>query len=243
MSWAFDANIKGPPGEDGPPGPGLVPLGIKPTPADLPASGNQPGDAWNVTSDGHTYAWNGGWIDMGSTRGATGPPGATGPIGPTGSQGPTGATGAQGPAGPAGAAGAPGADGAPGATGPMGPKGDKGDTGATGATGAAGATGPAGPGVPPGGTTGQVLAKINAVDYNTQWTTPAGGSATVVISDTAPASPTAGTLWWDSDLGILSIYYTDANSSQWVAVTPRGIADAPSDGNKWVRQNGSWVLA
>jgi hypothetical protein len=30
--------------------------------------------------------------------------------------------------------------------------------------------------VPTGGTTGQVLAKVNATDYNTQWVTPSGGS-------------------------------------------------------------------
>jgi len=30
-------------------------------------------------------------------------------------------------------------------------------------------TGPAGEGVPVGGTTGQVLAKVNATNYNTQW--------------------------------------------------------------------------
>lgn len=47
-------------------------------------------------------------------------------------------------------------------------------TGSKGATGAAGANGQ---GVPTGGTTGQVLAKINSTDYNTQWVTPSGGSA------------------------------------------------------------------
>jgi len=38
-----------------------------------------------------------------------------------------------------------------------------------GPTGTAGAPGPAGVGVVAGGTTGQVLAKINATDFNTQW--------------------------------------------------------------------------
>jgi hypothetical protein len=50
----------------------------------------------------------------------------------------------------------------------------KGDTGATGTTGA---TGAAGPGVPTGGGTGQVLAKNSATDYDTAWSTPAGGGA------------------------------------------------------------------
>ena len=54
-------------------------------------------------------------------------------------------------------------------------KGEQGIQGPTGATGATGATGPAGPGVPTGGTAGQVLAKVDGTDYNTEWITPSGG--------------------------------------------------------------------
>jgi hypothetical protein len=43
---------------------------------------------------------------------------------------------------------------------------------------------------------------------------PSGGA---VISDTPPPSPTAGTLWWKSDVGNTYVYYNDGNSSQWVA--------------------------
>ncbi len=42
-------------------------------------------------------------------------------------------------------------------------------------TGATGATGEAGVGVPAGGATGQVLAKIDGTDYNTQWVNQQGG--------------------------------------------------------------------
>ena len=49
--------------------------------------------------------------------------------------------------------------------------------------------------------------------------TGGGGGASVTISDTPPASPVAGNLWWESDLGTLWIYYTDVNSSQWVATS------------------------
>ncbi len=77
--------------------------------------------------------------------------------------GPAGPQGIQGPAGPAGA------NGLDGATGPMGPQGPAGTPGAN------------GQGVPTGGTTGQVLAKVNGTDYNTQWVTPnAGGSGASV---------------------------------------------------------------
>jgi microcystin-dependent protein len=51
----------------------------------------------------------------------------------------------------------------------------KGANGATGATGPAGATGATGPGVPVGGSTGQVLAKKTATDYDTNWVTAAAG--------------------------------------------------------------------
>lgn len=57
----------------------------------------------------------------------------------------------------------------------LGKQGPTGETGATGATGAAGADGAAGQGVPVGGTTGQTLAKATGADFDTAWTTPAGG--------------------------------------------------------------------
>jgi hypothetical protein len=65
-----------------------------------------------------------------------------------------------------------GGDGGGGGTGPAGPAGPAGPTGPTGATGSPGV------GVPIGGTSGQVLAKIDATNYNTQWTTPSGGGGT-----------------------------------------------------------------
>jgi hypothetical protein len=49
--------------------------------------------------------------------------------------------------------------------------------GPTGPAGADGAPGSNGVGVPIGGTTGQILAKIDATDYNTQWVTPTSGGA------------------------------------------------------------------
>ena len=57
---------------------------------------------------------------------------------------------------------------------------------------------------------------------------PAGpsGGVTVSISDAAPSSPAAGQLWWNSSVNKLYIYYTDANSSQWVQATTPGAAGA-----------------
>jgi hypothetical protein len=48
--------------------------------------------------------------------------------------------------------------------------------------------------------------------------TGGGGAASVVISDTAPESPTAGTLWFDSTSATMMIYYTDVDSSQWIEI-------------------------
>ena len=74
----------------------------------------------------------------------------------------------------------------PGPQGPAGPQGPIGLTGATGPQGLQGETGPQGPagvpgangqGVPTGGTTGQVLAKVDGTDYNTQWVTPSAAAS------------------------------------------------------------------
>lgn len=48
-------------------------------------------------------------------------------------------------------------------------------------TGPPGPAGPAGPGVPVGGTLGQVLTKTSAVDYATNWQTPAGGASLTAL--------------------------------------------------------------
>lgn len=108
-----------------------------------------------------------------------------GPQGPQGIQGPQGATGPQGPQG------IQGETGLTGATGAQGPQGIQGDAGAT------GATGPAGPGVAAGGTTGQVLAKLSAADYDTEWIDQTGGG-TGATNLGYTASPTGGIVTSDT---------------------------------------------
>ena len=56
--------------------------------------------------------------------------------------------------------------------------------------------------------------------------TGAAGGVTVSIGTSAPNSPAAGQLWWNSSANKLYIYYTDANSSQWVQATTPGAAGA-----------------
>jgi hypothetical protein len=68
----------------------------------------------------------------------------------------------------------------------------------------------------------------------------AGG---VTISDTAPASPTVGQLWWDSTAALLYVWYQDPTSSQWVNVNNVGsLPEAPTDGKLYARQGSttSW---
>lgn len=113
----------------------------------------------------------GEYIPVPGPQGPEGPPGPKGDAGPQGPAGPRGDPGPQGRQGPAGMDGAPGPKGD---SGPQGPKGDKGDPGEQGPPGADGAQGEPGLGVPPGGTTGQILAKTGNADYDTHWvSTPA----------------------------------------------------------------------
>lgn len=58
-----------------------------------------------------------------------------------------------------------------------GPEGPEGPAGANGTPGTNGTNGTNGQGVPVGGTTGQVLAKINATNYNTEWVDQTGGGS------------------------------------------------------------------
>ena len=55
--------------------------------------------------------------------------------------------------------------------------------------------------------------------YGSSWGNIGGGAA---IGDTPPANPGAGDLWWNSADGRMYVYYTDANSSQWVDLSAGG---------------------
>ena len=54
-------------------------------------------------------------------------------------------------------------------------------------------------------------------------------NALVNVGQTSPSSPVLGNLWWDTDVGRLFIYYTDADSSQWVEVEPSGTSGTTPD--------------
>jgi len=103
--------------------------------------------------------------------------------------GPTGPSGPPGPAGPSGPSGPVGLTGGTGLQGPTGPTGPVGATGPVGPTGGTGPTG------------------------------PTGATKATDVSDTAPGSPANGDLWFNSDSGLLSAYYDDGTSSQWVVLS------------------------
>lgn len=46
------------------------------------------------------------------------------------------------------------------------------------------------------------------------------GGASVEVSTVAPGSPTANSVWWNSNLGKFFIYYDDGDTSQWVEAHP-----------------------
>jgi len=54
------------------------------------------------------------------------------------------------------------------------------------------------------------------------------GGGSITVSDTAPASPAPGALWWNSAVGVgqLFVYYADPNSSQWV-IANQGVPGPP----------------
>lgn len=138
-----------------------------------------------------------------------------------------GVQGATGPQGPAGA------DGATGATGPAGPQGVPGADGSDGAQGVAGANGQ---GVPVGGTAGQVLAKIDGTDYNTEWAAPAGGGGagqlvhSYVLDETTAIdtnAPAARRFFLNTHRYVMLLDLTDFTECRLV-VNKQGVAGAAS---------------
>jgi hypothetical protein len=66
---------------------------------------------------------------------------------------------------------------------------------------------------------GKSYVRIRATNGTSSWVLKEGG---VIISDTPPPDPTAGTLWWESDSGNMFIWYVDADGGQWVQVSGGG---------------------
>jgi len=66
-----------------------------------------------------------------------------------------------------------------------------------------------------------------------------GGGASVTVDATAPASPSNGDLWWDTNNGEMYLYYDDGSSQQWVSAAGPSVAvqsTAPTgyEGQLWL---------
>ena len=66
--------------------------------------------------------------------------------------------------------------------------------------------------------TGMLVLPATVPTLATHATNKAYVDGRMFIGDTPPTTPTAGQLWWHSNLGKTFIWYTDANGSQWVEV-------------------------
>jgi hypothetical protein len=75
------------------------------------------------------------------------------------------------------------------------------------------------PASPANGQTYSPQAGLSYTYDGTGWKLTSGGYTGVFISDTPPTSPTQGQLWWESDSGVMFIYYNDGTSSQWIQAT------------------------
>jgi microcystin-dependent protein len=51
------------------------------------------------------------------------------------------------------------------------------------------------------------------------WVINSSTITNMTVSDTAPSNPLSGDSWFDSTTGYVFVYYTDADSSQWVQTT------------------------
>ena len=90
------------------------------------------------------------------------------------------------------------------------------------------------------GTSGYVLTSGGSGVAPT-WAAAAGGGASVTVSSTAPSSPSAGDLWWDDVGGRLKIYYTDANTSQWIDSTVNSSTTGAVYDTQTFTSSGTWT--
>lgn len=111
--------------------------------------------------------------------------------------------------------------------------------------------GPTGPGVPVGGSTGQVLAKIDGTNYNTQWVNQSGGLGTISgASDSQVVSPLVnevlawnGVAWQNSSHASVfasAVHSHDGASITSGTVAPARLGTGSSITTKFLRGDSSW---
>jgi hypothetical protein len=254
---------QGPVGSTGPIGP--QGYSVRSAARNPTASDGVDGDFWINTATNVMYgpkaagAWPGIGTSLVGPAGATGAQGPTGPTGAQGPQGNTGATGAQGPqgnTGPTGPTGATGATGAAGASvlngaGPPSTVGNVGDfyidttahaiygPKGTGGTPWGGPTSLIGPGLAAGGTTGQLLAKKSATDFDTQWINPSGANLPVGGTTGQHLTKNSATNY---DAGWTTPYEVPLAGTDYNACTTTGIYGIPGNSTNGPNVSGSGML-
>tara|TARA_E500000081_G_scaffold135950_1_gene149340 strand:- start:91 stop:729 length:639 start_codon:yes stop_codon:yes gene_type:complete len=78
----------------------------------------------------------------------------------------------------------------------------------------------------PNGLTANKWIQVNGAGTGLSLVDAPSSGASVTTDDTPPSTPSDGDLWWDSQNGRLHVYYQDANSSQWVDATGRGVSNS-----------------
>lgn len=87
--------------------------------------------------------------------------------------------------------------------------------------------------------TGSTAVEVYSGSTAVGWTPITGGGGGVTVGTAAPSTPAEGDLWWNSDDGLLYVYYDDGTSQQWVdAASPKVFVSdtAPTgyDGQLWL---------
>jgi len=167
--WVDGGSIQGPAGASGTSGSSGV-NGADGT------SGINGIDGTSGTSGSSGVNGEAGAAGTSGTSGIAGAQGAQGAQGADGSSGSSGVNGEAGAAGTSGTSGVNGTAGTSGSSGINGEAGAAGTSGTSGVNGTSGTSGANGIGIPSGGTSGQVLSKVDSNPYNTTWVTPTGGS-------------------------------------------------------------------
>ena len=238
-AWITLANTGpiGPKGDPGPPG------------LDVHIGNTPPTDirrAWYHTGRGRLLIWyddgdSRQWVD--ASPSIAGTPGGTGVAGPVGAVGPQGPIGLTGPQGPQGIQGVKGDKGDVGPQGPQGLNGVAGPAGPKGQTGTGiiikGSIANAAALPTTGNTTGDMWIATDTGNGHVWEGTKfhdvgkiqgpkgdIGDSAKVWFGDSFPTDTKVYPLWFHTTQAMLFVYYTDADSSQWVSISKDG-AEGP----------------
>ena len=94
----------------------------------------------------------------------------------------------------------------------------------------------------PNGLTANKWIQVNSAGTALSFVDAPSGGANVTTDDTPPSPASDGDLWWDSQNGRLHVYYEDANSSQWVDATGRGVYNGTGSNPNLLFETVNWNI-